>query len=141
MRSPELVISTAPAVDGVWKADWIMSSNARDSRGASVKVICGADAGHDPRKQRYTAVTFADVVYDVLNTRTSEKNGLAAAPTGSDVTAGRVRVSERSGGARRRASAAAGMSRRRVAEWDLFIVVSAGSVWPRKRRAPGLTRL
>jgi hypothetical protein len=33
--------------------------------------------------------------YDVLKTRTSEKNGLAAAPTGSDVTAGTVKVSAR----------------------------------------------
>ena len=37
-----------------------------------------------------------DAVYDVLKTRTSEKNGDAADPTGSDVTAGIVRVSARS---------------------------------------------
>jgi len=48
-------------------------------------------------------------VYDVLNTRTSEKKGDAAVPTGSDVTAGIVNVSAKreSDGARRRASAAA----------------------------------
>jgi hypothetical protein len=37
-------------------------------------------------------VTDTADVYDVLNTRTSEKNGLAAAPTGNDVTAGNVTV-------------------------------------------------
>ena len=34
-----------------------MSSNARDSRGASVNVTSGAVPGHAPRKHRYTAVT------------------------------------------------------------------------------------
>jgi hypothetical protein len=47
----------------------------------------------------------------VLNTRTSEKNGLAADPTGSDVTAGNVTVSaRRATGSRKKASA----QRRRV---------------------------
>jgi hypothetical protein len=90
---PELVNSTAPADPGALKVARIMSSNARDSRTASVKVVCGAAAGHAPRKHRYTAVTDTGAVYDVLNTRTSEKNGEAAVPTGSDVTAGIVNVS------------------------------------------------
>jgi hypothetical protein len=109
-------------------ADAIMSSNARDSRGANVKLIWGADAGHVPRKHRYTAVTETGDVYEVLNTRTSEKNGLAAAPGGSEVAAGSVKVSEKSGGARRRASAAAGKSRKRDFGLVVFIVISGQSV-------------
>jgi hypothetical protein len=70
-----------------------MSSSACDSRAPSAKVACGAVAGQVPRKHRYTAVTETDDVYDVLNTRTSEKNGLAADPAGSDATAGIVNVS------------------------------------------------
>src|SRR5689334_3224051 len=46
IRSPELVNSTAPAVDGALKADWIMSSNARDSRGASENVTERPAAEH-----------------------------------------------------------------------------------------------
>jgi hypothetical protein len=106
-------------------AEEIMSSNGRDSRGDSVNVTCGAAPGHAPRKHRYTAVTDTADVYDVLKTRTSEKNGLAAAPTGNDVTAGNVRVSERSGGARRRASAAATKSRRFLSLFGSMIVISA----------------
>ena len=34
-----------------------MSSNARDSRGASVNCSCGAGDGHVPMKHRYVAVT------------------------------------------------------------------------------------
>jgi hypothetical protein len=102
----------------------IMSSNARDSRGDSVKLIWGAEAGHVPRKHRYTAVTVTGDVYEVLNTRTSEKNGLAAAPGGNEVTAGSVNVSERSGGARRRASAAAWKSRRVRLGFVLVMVIS-----------------
>jgi hypothetical protein len=106
---PELVSSTAPAEDGAPNAENAMSSNARDSRAANVKLTCGAPTGHAPRKHRYTAVTATGNVYDVLNTRTSEKNGDAADPTGNDVTAGIVNVSPKreSGGARRSASAAA----------------------------------
>jgi hypothetical protein len=70
-----------------------MSSNARDSRVPSVNVTCGAAPGQAPRKHRYTAVTDTADVYDVLKTRTSEKNGLAADPTGNDVAAGSVNVS------------------------------------------------
>src|SRR5512132_246817 len=89
---PELVNSTAPADEGALNAANTMSSNARDSRGASTNVACGAAPGHAPKKHRYTAVTDTGVVYDVLNTRTSEKKGLAAEPTGNDVTAGMVNV-------------------------------------------------
>src|SRR5262245_58700446 len=69
-----------------------MSSNARDSRGFSVN---GTDAAPTPvhglgMKQWYVAVTFRPDVYDVLNTRTSEKNG--AWPT-IDAAAGNVTVS------------------------------------------------
>jgi hypothetical protein len=92
-ESPELVNSTAPAVDAAPNDDKIMSSNARDSRAPSTNVTCGAVPGHAPTKHRYTAVTDTDDVYDVLNTRTSEKNGLAAAPSGNDATAGSVNVS------------------------------------------------
>jgi hypothetical protein len=107
-ESPALVNSTAPAVDGALKVDRIMSSNARDSRDASTNEAWGATPGHAPRKHRYTAVTDTGPVYDVLNTRTSEKNGLAALPTGNDVTAGSVTVSAKSDGARRSTSAIAG---------------------------------
>jgi hypothetical protein len=54
---PLLVSSTAPAEEGASNAVATKSSNARDSRGASVNVACGAEAGQFPRKQRYTAVT------------------------------------------------------------------------------------
>ncbi len=121
---PELVNSTAPAVDGALNAEEIMSSNALDSRGERVKGTCGAVPGHAPRKHRYTAVTETGAVYDVLKTRTSEKNGLAAAPTGNDVTAGSVSVSDKSGGARRRVSAAAAKSRRFRRLFVSMIVIS-----------------
>jgi hypothetical protein len=101
-----------------------MSSNARDSRAPSTNVACGATPGHVPRKHRYTAVTDTGAVYDVLNTRTSEKNGLAADPTGNDVTAGNVTVSARSDGARRSTSAATGRIRSdRVEDEMLFFIV------------------
>jgi hypothetical protein len=72
------------------KAVTTMSSNARDSRAASVKVACGAAPGHVPRKQRYTAVTETGEAYDVLKTRTTERKGAAADPGGSEATAGSV---------------------------------------------------
>src|SRR5688572_25943580 len=74
-ESPTLVNSTAPAVAGELNVARIMSSNARDSRGPSTNTACGPAPGHAPRKHRYTAVTDTDPVYDVLNTRTSEKTG------------------------------------------------------------------
>src|SRR5512144_1964091 len=49
---PELENSTAPPLDGALKVASTMSSNARDSRGDSVKLTCGAAAGHVPRKHR-----------------------------------------------------------------------------------------
>jgi hypothetical protein len=121
-ESPELVNSTAPAVDAAPNDDKIMSSNARDSRAPSTNVTCGAVPGHAPTKHRYTAVTDTDDVYDVLNTRTSEKNGLAAAPSGNDATAGSVNVSAKSDGARRSTSEAAGRIRRARPMLDPVIV-------------------
>jgi hypothetical protein len=59
---PELVSSTAPPDDGALNVAFTISSNARDSRAASVNVTCGAVAGHAPRKHRYTAVTLTGVV-------------------------------------------------------------------------------
>src|SRR5688572_20888082 len=104
-ESPTLVNSTAPAVAGELNVARIMSSNARDSRGPSTNTACGPAPGHAPRKHRYTAVTDTDPVYDVLNTRTSEKNGLAADPTGNDVTAGNVTVSAKRRAGSRNAAA------------------------------------
>jgi hypothetical protein len=104
-ESPELVNSTAPAVAGELNVDKIMSSNARDSRGPRTNDACGLTPGHAPRKHRYTAVTDTEPVYDVLNTRTSEKNGLAADPTGNDVTAGNVTVSAKRAKGRRKNAA------------------------------------
>src|SRR6476659_324573 len=121
--SPELVNSTAPAVDGVLNADWIMSSKARDSRGPTVNCTCGAAAGQGPRKQRYTAVTPTGAVYEVLNTRTSEKNGLAAEPTGSEVTAGTVSVSARAPTEKRSTRAESADSCRRAAR--VFMMFSS----------------
>src|SRR6266540_7572429 len=113
-ESPVLVNSTAPAVEGALNAEEIMSSNAFDSLGKSVKVTCGAAPGQAPRKHRYTAVTDTADVYDVLKTRTSEKNGLAAEPTGRDVTAGNVTVTAtRTDGADRSAEAKQRKAQRR----------------------------
>ena len=70
-----------------------MSSNAFDSRGANVNA-CGGTADAHP-KHRYTAVTVTDAEYDVLNTRTSEKNGATARTT--DAATGTVVVSAASG--------------------------------------------
>jgi hypothetical protein len=78
--------STPPAEFGATNAETTMSSKARDSRGDSEKVVC-ADDGQAPMKHRYVAVIWALDAYDVLNTRTSEKNG--DAPT-IDATAGTV---------------------------------------------------
>ncbi|MDQ5857902.1 MAG: hypothetical protein M3542_06450, partial [Acidobacteriota bacterium] len=127
-ESPALVNSTAPAVAGELNVAKIMSSNARDSRGPSTNVACGPTTGHAPRKHRYTALTVTEPVYDVLNTRTSEKNGLAADPTGNDVTAGNVTVSAKSDGARRSTSAAAGKIRRNGLEVVFIIVTTAASL-------------
>src|SRR5437016_2224504 len=66
-----------------------MSSNAFDSRFSSVNT-CGATADAHP-KHRYTAVTVTPDVYDVLNTRTSEKNGATGRTT--DAATGNVTVS------------------------------------------------
>jgi hypothetical protein len=55
---------------------------------------CGATADAHP-KHRYTAVTVTADVYDVLNTRTSEKNGATGRTT--DAATGNVNVSAKSG--------------------------------------------
>ncbi len=74
-----------------------MSLNARASRGASEKFNTGGVAGQFacavPMKHRYVAVTSRLVVYEVLNTRTSEKNGF---PPTKDAAAGSVTRSARS---------------------------------------------
>src|SRR5205823_14904915 len=83
--------STPPAVFGARKVAATMSLKARDSRGARVKLDCGATVGHAvpiaAMKHRYVAVTFKPAVYDVLNARASEKNG---APPTIEAAAGRV---------------------------------------------------
>ncbi len=77
-----------------------MSLNARASRGASVNVNTGGVAGQSATavlmKHRYVAVTSRLDVYDVLNTRTSEKNGF---PPTKDAAAGNVTTSARRTGA------------------------------------------
>jgi hypothetical protein len=45
---PALVNSAAPADDGALNVAATMSSNARDSRGASVKDVCGGAGGQVP---------------------------------------------------------------------------------------------
>jgi hypothetical protein len=65
----ELVNSTAPNEFGVANKLTQISSNDFASRGANVNVLTGCDP------DRYTAVTATLAAYDVLNTRTSEKNG------------------------------------------------------------------
>jgi hypothetical protein len=61
--------STAPKEFGTPNKLTQISSNDLASRGANVNVLTGCDPN------RYTAVTATLAVYDVLNTRTSEKNG------------------------------------------------------------------
>jgi hypothetical protein len=61
----------------------------------------------------------------VLKTRTSEKNGLAAAPTGSDVTAGSVKVSAR---ARRNPNATVKRTRK-----EIFFMIRTSLRAPRDR--------
>src|SRR5215831_1227431 len=86
--------STAPSELGTLNRLTQMLSNALASRGASAKFFEGCvehpavDVLH-----RYVAVTLTTSVYDVLNTRTSEKNG--AAPT-TDAATGNVTVSAES---------------------------------------------
>jgi hypothetical protein len=82
----ELVNSTAPNEFGVANKLTQISSNDFASRGPSVKVLAGCDP------KRYTAVTVTLAVYDVLNARTSEKNG--ASPC-TDAATGSVTVSAR----------------------------------------------
>src|SRR6266567_2525687 len=81
-----LVNSTAPREFGVANKLTQISSKDFASRGPSVKVLAGCDP------KRYTAVTVTLAVYDVLNTRTSEKNG--ANPC-TDAATGSVTVSAR----------------------------------------------
>src|SRR5262249_49015122 len=73
--------STAPKELGTPNKLTQISSNALASRGAKSNALtgCVAHDADDPGVHRYVAVTLTTVVYDVLNTRTSEKNG--AAPT------------------------------------------------------------
>ena len=66
-----------------------MLSRARDSRGARENGKTGAVDGQAPRKHRYVAITSRVWVYDVLNARTSEKNG---APPTIEAAAGSVTV-------------------------------------------------
>src|SRR5207245_2016557 len=82
-----------------------MSSNAFDSRGDNVKV-CGGTADAHP-KHRYTAVTVSTDVYDVLNTRTSEKNGATGRTT--DAATGNVTVSPKRHPERRNGNAPTAM--------------------------------
>src|SRR5712691_3248344 len=82
----ELVNSTAPNEFGVANKLTQISSNDFASRGANVNALTGCDP------DRYTAVTDTLAVYDVLNTRTSERNG--ANPC-TDAAAGNVTVSPR----------------------------------------------
>src|SRR5215471_1862404 len=86
--------STAPSELGTLNRLTQMLSNALASRGASAKFFEGC--GEHPAVaglHRYVAVTLTTSVYDVLNTRTSEKNG--AAPT-TDAATGNVTVSAKS---------------------------------------------
>src|SRR6185369_82843 len=85
--------STAPSEFGTPKNWLLMSSNAFDSRGTSVNTRGGTGFAHP--KHRYTAVTVTMSVYDVLNTRTSEKNGATGRTT--DAATGNVTVSPKSG--------------------------------------------
>src|SRR5215471_7443008 len=86
--------STAPSELGTLNKLTQMLSNALASRGANAKFFTGCV--EQPAVEvlhRYVAVTFNTSVYDVLNTRTSEKNG--AAPT-TDAATGNVTVSAKS---------------------------------------------
>src|SRR5713101_633588 len=80
----ELENSTAPKEFGVANKLTQISSKDFASRGANVNVLTGCDP------DRYTAVTDTLTVYDVLKTRTSERNG--ANPC-TDAAAGSVTVS------------------------------------------------
>ena len=82
----ELVNSTAPNEFGVANKLTQISSNDFASRGANVNALTGCDP------DRYTAVTDTLAEYDVLKTRTSERNG--ANPC-TDAAAGNVTVSAR----------------------------------------------
>jgi hypothetical protein len=90
---PGVENSTAPSELGTPNNWLLMSSNAFDSRGDNVKT-CGGTADAHP-KHRYTAVTVITDVYDVLKTRTSEKNGATGRTT--DAATGNVTVSATSG--------------------------------------------
>jgi len=86
--------STAPSELGTLNKLTQMLSNALASRGANAKFFTGCV--EQPAVEvlhRYVAATFTTSVYDVLNTRTSEKNG--AAPT-TDAATGNVTVSAES---------------------------------------------
>src|SRR5262245_15655867 len=72
---PSKKSSTPPPLFGAPNAAAIMSSNAFDSRGFSVNDTTGGVPGQSPTKQRYVATTSRFSVYDVLNARTSVKNG------------------------------------------------------------------
>src|SRR6266566_2200997 len=80
----ELVNSTAPKEFGDANKLTQISSKDFASRGANVNVLTGCDPN------RYVAVTATLAVYDVLNTRTSERNG--ASPC-TEAAAGSVTVS------------------------------------------------
>jgi hypothetical protein len=82
----ELVNSTAPNEFGVANKLTQISSKDFASRGANVNVLTACDPN------RYTAVTATLAVYDVLNTRTSERNG--ATPC-TDAATGSVTMSAR----------------------------------------------
>src|SRR5215831_1041989 len=97
--------STAPSELGTLNRLTQMLSNALASRGASAKFFEGC--GEHPAVaglHRYVAVTFTTSVYDVLNTRTSEKNG--AAPT-TDAATGNVTVSATAARAAKRSATGA----------------------------------
>src|SRR5215471_16242514 len=83
--APSVVNSTAPRLCGVENRLTQMSSNPRASRGASWNTCCAP-------LNRYTAVTFSTLVYDVLNTLTSDTNGTPPCPV-ADAATGRVTVS------------------------------------------------
>src|SRR5262249_3514740 len=130
---PEKSNSTPPPVLGEAKAWAIMSSYAFDCRGARTIASCGGAPGPVPMKQWYVAVTFRLEGYDVLKTRTSEKNGFRP---WTEATAGRVTFS-----ARRQAAA----NRKRTANRVLRITdpaMEAGSLRePMAPSRPGGPRL
>src|SRR5215813_12834236 len=64
-----------PALLGAANVAATMSSNASAWRGVRVNVSSGVVPGQVPRKQRYVAVTWRLVSYEVLKTRTSVKKG------------------------------------------------------------------